>query len=115
MGKYSPDWAIAFKEGMVKHIYFIAETKGTMESSQLRPIEEAKIGCARKLFKKLSNGEVYYDHVNSYEKLMEIVFDKTIDRSNILSLKKHDNNVLYQEHDDVLLAAESREGFGKKK
>ena len=115
MGKYSPDWAIAFKEGTVKHVYFIAETKGTMESSQLRPIEEAKIGCARKLFKKLSNGEVYYDHVNSYEKLMEIVFDKTIDRSNILSLKKHDNNVSYQEHGDVLLAAESREDFGKKK
>lgn len=116
MGKYSPDWAIAFKEGSVKHIYFIAETKGTMESNQLRPIEEAKIGCARKLFRKLSNGEVYYDHVNSYEKLMEIVFDKTVDRNNIFSFSKHDRLVSYQESGDVaLMAAESREEYGKKK
>ena len=50
VGNYSPDWAIAFYEGTVKHIYFIAETKGTMESLELRPIEKAKISCARKLF-----------------------------------------------------------------
>ena len=50
VGKYNPDWAIAFNEGSVKHIYFIAETKGTMESMDLRPIEEAKIKCAGKLF-----------------------------------------------------------------
>ncbi len=54
VGNYSPDWAIAFNEGAVKHIYFVAETKGTMESLQLRPIEQAKISCAKKLFNKLS-------------------------------------------------------------
>lgn len=32
VGNYSPDWAIAFYEGKVKHIFFVAETKGTMES-----------------------------------------------------------------------------------
>lgn len=36
MGNYTPDWAIAFHDGMVKHIYFIAETKGSLESLQLR-------------------------------------------------------------------------------
>ena len=36
VGNYSPDWAIAFQEGKVKHIYFVAETKGTMESLNLR-------------------------------------------------------------------------------
>lgn len=50
----SPDWAIAFHKGSVKHIFFIAETKGTMETLNLKPIEKAKIDCARKLFKKLS-------------------------------------------------------------
>ncbi|MBG9794535.1 restriction endonuclease subunit R [Paenibacillus dendritiformis] len=73
MGNYNPDWAIVFKEGDVKHIYFIAETKGSMESMELREVEKAKIECARKHFAKLNNGEVKYDVVNSYEKLLEIV------------------------------------------
>ena len=73
VGNYSPDWAIVFHEGMVKHIYFVAETKGTMESLNLRPIEKAKIDCAKKLFSKLSNGAVTYDHVDSYQELLNKV------------------------------------------
>ncbi len=53
VGHYSPDWAIVFHEGKVKHIYFVAETKGTMESLNLRPIEKSKIDCAKKLFAKI--------------------------------------------------------------
>lgn len=73
VGHYSPDWAIVFREGDIKHIYFVAETKGTMESLSLRPIEQAKIDCAKKLFSKLSDGLVTYDHVDSYEELMNKV------------------------------------------
>lgn len=73
VGNYSPDWAIAFNEGTVKHIYFIAETKGTMDSLQLRPIEQAKISCARKLFNELSNSEVKYHDVDSYQSLLNIM------------------------------------------
>lgn len=73
MGNYNPDWAIVFKEGEVKHIYFIAETKGSMESMELREVEKAKIECARKHFAKLNTGQLKYDVVNSYEKLLEIV------------------------------------------
>jgi type III restriction enzyme len=73
MGNYNPDWAIVFKEGEVKHIYFIAETKGSMESLELREVEKAKIECARKHFAKLNTGKLKYDVVNSYEKLLEIV------------------------------------------
>lgn len=54
VGNYSPDWAITFREGTVKHIFFIAETKGTMSSLHLRPIEQAKISCAKKLFNEIS-------------------------------------------------------------
>ena len=67
------DWAIVFHEGKVKHIYFVAETKGTMESLNLRPIEKSKIDCAKKLFAKLSDGLVTYDHVDSYQELMNKV------------------------------------------
>ena len=73
VGNYSPDWAIAFHKGTVKHIFFIAETKGTMETLNLRPIEKAKIDCARKLFKKLSGENVVYDSVDSYQHLLDIM------------------------------------------
>lgn len=73
MGRYNPDWAIAFYEGTVKHIYFVAETKGSMDSEQLREIETAKIHCAKVHFDKISDENVVYEMVNSYDKLMEIV------------------------------------------
>ncbi len=73
VGNYSPDWAIVFHEGTVKHIYFVAETKGSMSSMDLRPIERAKIDCAKKLFATISSGTVKYDHVDSYEQLMNKV------------------------------------------
>lgn len=73
VGHYNPDWAIAFYEGSVKHIYFVAETKGSMSSMQLRLIEESKIHCAREHFKAISNGNVVYDVVDSYTSLIEKV------------------------------------------
>ncbi len=73
VGHYNPDWAIAFYEGTVKHIYFVAETKGSMSSMQLRLIEESKIHCAREHFKAISNGNVVYDVVDSYRTLLERV------------------------------------------
>ena len=73
VGRYNPDWAIAFYEGTVKHIYFVAETKGSMSSMQLRLIEDAKIHCAREHFKAISNGNVVYDVVDSYQALLDRV------------------------------------------
>lgn len=73
VGKYSPDWAIAFNKGTVKHIFFIAETKGTMESLNLKPIEQAKIKCAKKLFARLSDDDVVYHDVDSYQSLLNIM------------------------------------------
>lgn len=73
VGHYNPDWAIAFYEGTVKHIYFVAETKGSMNSMQLRLVEDSKIHCAREHFKAISNGEVVYDVVDSYKELLDIV------------------------------------------
>ena len=73
VGHYNPDWAIAFYKGTVKHIYFVAETKGSLSSMQLRLIEESKIHCAREHFKAISNGNVIYDVVDSYQTLLEKV------------------------------------------
>ena len=73
VGKYNPDWAIAFYEGEVKHIYFIAETKGSMSSMQLRDIEKGKIHCAKEHFKAISSDNVVYDVADSYSSLWEII------------------------------------------
>jgi type III restriction enzyme len=77
VGDYNPDWAISFKEGSVKHVYFIAETKGSMSSLDLRGIEGRKIDCARKFFKKLEEAgagdKVKYDVVTNYDQLMTAV------------------------------------------
>ena len=73
VGKYNPDWAIAFHEGSVKHVYFIAETKGSMDSLELRTIEKAKIECAKKHFEVISNNEVVYDVVDNYESLLNLI------------------------------------------
>ena len=73
VGNYSPDWAIAFNEGTVKHIYFVAETKGSMSTLDLRPIEQAKINCARKLFNDISTSKVRYEAVDNYQHLLSVV------------------------------------------
>ena len=73
VGNYSPDWAIAFYAGTVKHIFFVAETKGSMESLELRPIEQAKISCAKKLFNEMSTSKVVYHEVDSYQNLLDIM------------------------------------------
>lgn len=74
MGKYNPDWAVAFREGSVKHVYFVAETKGNdIEVSQLRGSEDAKIECARRHFATISTGEVVYSVVKTYQDLYNVV------------------------------------------
>lgn len=73
LGKYNPDWAIAFYEGKVKHIYFVAETKGDMSSLELTEIEQAKAHCAREHFRAISGDSVVYDVVDSYDRLWELI------------------------------------------
>lgn len=76
VGDYNPDWAIAFQEGAVKHVYFVAETKGSLSTLQLRGIEDAKIQCARKFFESLSAADgrqVTYDVVKDYDELRALV------------------------------------------
>lgn len=77
VGSYNPDWAISFKRGNVKHVYFVAETKGSMSSMQLSEIEQSKIQCARKFFEEINKSievdKVRYDVVDSYSKLMDLV------------------------------------------
>ena len=71
VGNYAPDWAIAMQRGKVKHIFFIAETKGSLQSMQLNAIENAKIDCCAKLFKEISTDNVRYHKVTTYQDLVD--------------------------------------------
>lgn len=76
VGDYNPDWAIAFAEGSVKHVYFVAETKGSLSTLQLKGVENAKVECARKFFAALNNKNgqgVSYEIVTDYTELMMLV------------------------------------------
>lgn len=76
VGDYNPDWAIAFQEGALRHVYFVAETKGSLSSMQLRGVEEAKVECARKFFAELNSTHdenVTYGVVTDYSQLMQLV------------------------------------------
>ena len=74
VGNYAPDWAIAFNDNMgVKHIFFIAETKGSMDSMQLKGVEKAKIDCAKKLFNDISTSKVRYHEVDGYDSLLNVM------------------------------------------
>ena len=73
VGNYAPDWAIAMKKNDVKHIFFVAETKGSMSSMDLSAIERAKIDCAEKLFNSISTANVKYYKVATYQDLIDEV------------------------------------------
>lgn len=73
VGNYAPDWAIAFEKGSVRHVFFVAETKGSMDSLELRDIERGKIECARKLFNEFSGEDVRYNVVHSYQDLLNVI------------------------------------------
>ena len=73
VGNYAPDWAIAFNKGAAKHIFFIAETKGSLDSMELRGVEKAKIACAKKLFNDASTSDVRFGVISNYDELLNII------------------------------------------
>lgn len=73
VGEYAPDWAIAFNDGAVQHVYFVAETKGTMDTFELSTIEQTKIACARKVFNELETSQVRYYHISNYDELLQAI------------------------------------------
>ena len=72
VANFSPDWAIVLDKERVKHIYFVAETKGSDEVIQLREIEQLKIYCATEHFKTISGTEVKFDVIPTYSKLLDV-------------------------------------------
>ncbi|MBQ3283298.1 MAG: hypothetical protein IJH42_05540 [Atopobiaceae bacterium] len=73
VGSYAPDWAIAFRKGSVRHVFFVAETKGTMDTMEISGVEKGKIACAERLFDEASTSDVRYHQVADYDDLLQYV------------------------------------------
>ena len=80
-GSYNPDWAIAFDTALVKEIYFVAETKGSILSEDLKLKERNKIESAKRFFETLNaqslgDDKVQYKVVSNIDELMRVVLGK---------------------------------------
>ncbi|MDE6329396.1 MAG: DEAD/DEAH box helicase family protein, partial [Muribaculaceae bacterium] len=73
VGHYAPDWAIVFEEGSVRHVFFVAETKGSLDKMELRGVEKAKTECAKRLFNSISTNTTRYGVVDKFENLYNII------------------------------------------
>ena len=73
VGNYAPDCAIVFEEGSVRHVFFVAETKGSLDKMELRGVERAKTECAKKLFNSISTNKTRYGVVDKFENLYKII------------------------------------------
>ncbi len=73
VGNYAPDWAIVFEDGSVRHVFFVAETKGSLDKMELRGVEKAKTECAKKLFNSISTNTTRYGVVDKFENLYNII------------------------------------------
>ncbi len=73
VGYYAPDWAIVFEDGSVRHIFFVAETKGSLDKMELRGVELAKTECAKRLFNSISTNTTRYGVVDKFENLYKII------------------------------------------
>ena len=66
LGTYNPDWAVMIEADGKEKLYFVVETKGSLFSDALRPIEQAKIACGKEHFKALGS-DVEFSVTNSFE------------------------------------------------
>jgi len=73
LGNYNPDWAIVFNTDKFKYVYFIAETKGSMDTLQNKEIEQKKISYAKKHFEALGHADIKYDMIDSYKSLLDMI------------------------------------------
>ncbi|MBW6452125.1 MAG: DEAD/DEAH box helicase family protein [DPANN group archaeon] len=69
VGKFSPDWIIVFDKKKIQYAYFVIETKGSVQDKDWRGVEKVKIDCARKHFNAISDGNVIFDVVSSFDEL----------------------------------------------
>lgn len=62
-------------ENMINNVTSFEDvtTKAETAEKQIRPIEDAKINCAKKLYNELSTGKVKYHEVTSYQDLLDIM------------------------------------------
>ncbi|MFA6878465.1 MAG: DEAD/DEAH box helicase family protein, partial [Fusobacterium sp.] len=83
IGNYNPDWAIVYKTLSEEiKIYFIIETKGTLDKFKRRGSENYKIECAKKHFFALNEGveendKIHYEVARNHNDFEKIAIRKS--------------------------------------
>lgn len=72
LGSYNPDWAVVIEDNGLNKLYFVVETKGSIEGKDLRPKEQAKIRCGEKHFAALGN-DAQFMKADSFQMFTEQV------------------------------------------
>lgn len=70
LGSYNPDWAVVIEDNGLNKLYFVVETKGSIEGKDLRPKEQAKIRCGEKHFAALGN-DAKFMKADSFQRFTE--------------------------------------------
>jgi type III restriction enzyme len=68
VGSYNPDWALVFEND--RKIYFVVETKSTLQSDMLRGVEQMKIHCGEAHFVISQPHGVEYKKATSLKELV---------------------------------------------
>ncbi|MCG2711734.1 MAG: type III restriction endonuclease subunit R, partial [Candidatus Omnitrophica bacterium] len=70
LGSYNPDWAVVIERDGEERLYFVVESKGSLFTDALRPIEKAKIDCGKEHFKTLGN-DIKFEVANNFNALLD--------------------------------------------
>ncbi|WP_338452839.1 DEAD/DEAH box helicase family protein [Niallia oryzisoli] len=72
LGNYNPNWAVLIDKAGIETLYFVVETKGSLDQMDLRLRESGKIACGRNHFEALKT-HAEYKMADSYEEFkMEV-------------------------------------------
>ncbi|MFA7057372.1 MAG: DEAD/DEAH box helicase family protein [Candidatus Cloacimonadales bacterium] len=72
LGSYNPDWAVLWEQDSTEKLYFVVETKSTLDLFERRGNENDKISCGEKHFEALGN-DAQFVEANSFESLRDKV------------------------------------------
>jgi type III restriction enzyme len=70
IGNYNPDWAVLVNNNDEQKLYFVLETKGTIQLESLRQTEADKIKCGEKHFEALGQ-DVEFKVANNFNNFIE--------------------------------------------
>jgi type III restriction enzyme len=73
LGSYNPDWAVVIEKDGEEKLYFVVETKSSLFTDALRPVEQAKIDCGKAHFDALGD-DIAFIKATKMEDVEDVVY-----------------------------------------